>query len=90
MTATGTAATVATCWCTGADTQVVDCDTSFRRAYVNSENIFKCCARVKSLKYLRPCIERRCSFTPLIYSVNGMAGREAQASKKRITHLLAE
>ena len=28
--------------------------------------------------------------TPLIYSVDGMAGREAQAFEKRIAHLLVE
>ena len=34
--------------------------------------------------------ERRRSFASLIYSVDWMAGREAQAFKKRIAHLLAE
>ena len=47
-------------------------------------------ARVKKLKYLQPCAERRRSFTPLLYSVDRMAGKEAQAFEKRIAHLLAE
>ena len=72
------------------DTQVVDCDAPSRRSYMDSEKILESCARVKKLKYLQPCIERRRSFTPLIYSVDGMAGREAQAFEKRIAHLLAE
>ena len=39
---------------------------------------------------MQPCAEWRRSFTPLIYSVDGMAGREAQVFEKRIAHLLAE
>ena len=69
---------------------MVDCDASSRRNYMDSEKILESCARVKKLKYLQPCAERRRSFTPLIYSVDGMAGREAQAFEKRIAHLLAE
>ena len=72
------------------DTQVVNCDAPSRRNYMDSEKILKSCARVKRLHYLRLCVKRRRSFTPLIYSVDGMAGREAQAFEKRITHLLAE
>ena len=70
--------------------QVVDCDTPSRRNYIDSEKILESCARVKKLKYLQPCAERRRSFTPLIYSVDGMTGREAQAFEKRIAHLLAK
>ena len=57
---------------------------------MDSEKILESCARVKKLKYLQLCAELRRSFTPLIYSVDGMAGREAQAFEKRIAHLLAE
>ena len=56
------------------DTQVVDCDAPSRRNYMDSEKILESCARVKKLKYLQPCAERRRSFTPLIYSVDEMAG----------------
>ena len=45
---------------------------------------------MKRLQYLRPCAKWRRSFTPFVYSVDGMAGREVQAVKKRIAHLLAE
>jgi len=72
------------------DTQVINCNAPSWRAFVDSEKILESCARVKKLHYLQPCIERRRSFTPLIYSVDGMAGREAQAFEKRIAHLLAE
>ena len=57
---------------------------------MDSEKILESSARVKKLKYLQPCAERRHSFTPLIYSVDGMAGREAQVFKKRIAHFLTE
>ena len=70
--------------------QVVDCDTPSRRNYIDSEKILESCARVKKLKYLQPCAERRRSFTPLIYSVDRIVEREAQAFEKRITHLLEE
>ena len=72
------------------DTQVVDCDAPSRRNYMNSAKIFEACARVKKLKYLQPCAKRRRSFTSLIYSVDGIAGREAQAFEKRVAHLLAD
>ena len=57
---------------------------------MDSEKILESCARVKKLQYLRPCAKQRRSFTPFMYSVDGMAGREVQAVKKRIAHLLAE
>ena len=44
----------------------------------------------KKDKYLQACLDRRRSFTPLVYSVNGMACKEAQAFEKRITSLLAD
>ena len=69
---------------------MVDRDAPSRPNYMDSEKILESCARVKRLKYLQPCAERRSSFTPLIYSVDGMTGRETQAFEKRIAHLLAE
>ena len=72
------------------DRQVVDCNAPSRRNYINSEKILESCARIKKLKYLRQCVERRRSFALLIYSVDRMAEREAQAFEKRTAHLLAE
>ena len=40
----------------------------------------------KKNQYLRPCLEMRKDFTPLVYSVNGIAGREAE--KRLAYHLL--
>ena len=44
----------------------------------------------KKRKYLRPCLELRKDFTPMVYSVDGMAGREAKAAERRMAAYLAE
>ncbi|KAL3806424.1 hypothetical protein ACHAXA_007766, partial [Cyclostephanos tholiformis] len=42
----------------------------------------------KKDKYLWTCLELRKDFTPMVYSVDGIAGREAQNAEKRLaTHL---
>ena len=46
-------------------------------------------AKAKTDKYLDACLERRKSFTPLVYSVDGMACKEARAFEKRVASLLA-
>ena len=47
-------------------------------------------AKAKKAKYLQPCLDRRRNFTPLVYSVDGMACNEAMAFEKQIAYLLAE
>ena len=47
-------------------------------------------AKAKKAKYLQPCVYRRQISTPLVYSVNGMACKEAKAFENQITCLLAE
>lgn len=44
----------------------------------------------KKDKYLRKCLERRKHFVPLVFSVDGMAGREAKKAMKHLASLLAE
>ena len=44
----------------------------------------------KKAKYLQPCLDRRRSIAPLVYFVDGMACKEAQAFEKRIASLLAD
>ena len=46
-------------------------------------------AQVKKAKYLKACLDQQRTFTPLAYSVDGMAGVEARAFEKRIASLLA-
>ena len=43
----------------------------------------------KKDKYLNPCLQQRKDFTPLVYSVDGIAGREARNAEKRLGALLA-
>ena len=44
----------------------------------------------KKDKYLQAYLDWRWSFTPLVYSVDGMACKEAQAFEKRIASLLSD
>ena len=44
----------------------------------------------KKGKYLQACLDRRRSFTPLVYPIDGLACKEAQAFKKRIASLHAD
>ena len=63
-----------------------------RKERVAAEKVFVAlekAAKAKKDKYLDACLERRKSFTPLVYSVDGMACKEARAFEKRITSLLA-
>ena len=41
-------------------------------------------------KYLTSCLEMRKDFTPLVYSVDGVAGREVRSAEKRLTSMLAD
>ena len=44
----------------------------------------------KKNQYLCPCLEMRKDFTPLVYSVNGIAGREAKNAEKRLAYHLSK
>ena len=44
----------------------------------------------KKAKYLQACLDRRRQFTPLVFSVDGMRGKEADAACKRLAALLAQ
>ena len=39
--------------------------------------------------YLQACLERRRTFTPLVYSADGIPGAEALAAQKRFVALLS-
>ena len=43
----------------------------------------------KKKLYLQPCLERRRQFTPLVFSVDGLMGKEASAATKRLASLLS-
>jgi len=59
------------------DVQITDTQS---RSYRNKDyqNVLAQQEREKKNLYLRPCLEMRKDFTPLVYSVNGIAGREAK------------
>ena len=71
------------------DIRITDTDA---KSYYNmtSRKVLEKAAKVKKDKYLDACLERRRSFVPLIYSVDGMACKEALAFEKRVASLLAE
>ncbi len=66
------------------------CDTD-AKSYGNtsSAKVLAQAEKEKKRKYEAACLERRRDFTPLVYSVDGMPGKEARATEKRIASLLA-
>jgi hypothetical protein len=44
----------------------------------------------KKNQYLQPCLEMRKDFTPLVYSVDGITGREAKNAEKHLAYHLSE
>ena len=53
------------------------------------EKVLNKCEKLKKAKHLAPCLEQRRDFTPLVYSVDGMAGRETKQAERRAASLLA-
>ena len=70
------------------DIQVCDTDAKSYQS-IASAKVLERAAKVKKSKYLEACLERRRSFMPLIYSVDGMACKEARAYEKRVASLMA-
>ena len=71
------------------DVRVTDTDAKSYRA-TSSAKVLEKAAREKKGKYESACLEQRRSFMPLIYSVDGMAGKDARAFEKRIAALLSK
>ena len=71
------------------DMRVTDTDSKSYSSS-SSEKVLERAAKLKKDKYLQPCLERRRSFIPLVYSVDGMACKEALAWEKRIASMLAK
>lgn len=53
------------------------------------EKVLNKCEKLKKDKHLRACLQNRRDFTPLVYSVDGMAGRETKQAERRMASLLA-
>ena len=47
-------------------------------------------AKEKKDKYKTACLNRRLDFTPLVYSVDGMASKDVRTAEQRIAWLLAK
>ena len=47
------------------------------------------CEKEKKDKHLKPCLERRKDFVPLVYSVDGISGREAKSAERRLASALS-
>ena len=69
-------------------TWVTDTDV---RSYsdLSSSKVPKNTETMRKDKYLAPCLAMWKGFMPLVYSVDGMAGKEAKSFERRIASLLA-
>ena len=80
-------------WTRGRDTvfdiRITDCDCATHRGKPY-EKVLKEQEDEKKRKYLGTCRELRKDFTPLVYSVDGVPGREARSAERRIAAQLAE
>ena len=54
------------------------------------QNVLSQQEKEKKNQYLRPCLEMWKDFAPLVYSVDGIAGREAKNAEKRLANHLLE
>ncbi len=71
------------------DVRITDTQScSYRNKYYQKVLVQQ--EKEKKNQYLRPCLEMRKDFTPLVYSVDGIAGREAKNAEKRLPYHLLE
>ena len=70
------------------DVRITDTDARSHR-HKAPEKVLADQEKEKKDKYLATCHEQRKDFTPLVYSIDGMAGREARMAEKRLASYLA-
>ena len=71
------------------DVRITDTDArSYRRK--DPQKVIADQEKERKDKYLNACLERRKDFTPLVYSVDGIAGKEAKGAEKRLASHLAK
>ncbi len=70
------------------DIRVTDTDAPSYRS-MDPHKILAKQEREKKAKYNAPCLARRRTFTPLVFSVDGLRGAEATAATKKLASLLA-
>jgi hypothetical protein len=71
------------------DVRITDSDAPSHRT-VEVSKLLARQEKEKKGKYLQNCLEMRKDFTPLVYTVDGVAGREARSAEKRLAALLAD
>ena len=71
------------------DVRVTDLDNSSQRAS-SSKTVLARHEREKKAKYLALCIRQRKTFTPLVFSVDGLVGKECDAAIKRVSSLISQ
>jgi hypothetical protein len=70
------------------DIRVTDTDAPSYRGMAPKKVLEKH-EKEKKDKYVEPCLARRRTFTPLVFSVDGLRGTEAEAASKRLASRLA-
>ena len=71
------------------DIRITDLEADYQRG-TSAKKVLARHEKEKKKKYLQACLSRRRHFTPLVYSVDGMCGREAIAFRKHLAAKLAE
>ena len=67
--------------------KIINCDAPSRHRST-SEKVLSDNEKRKKKKYLQACLDQRMHFTPLVFSTDGMMGRETKAFLKRLSHHL--
>ena len=70
------------------DVRVTDTDAPSQRD-ADPHTVLERHERSKKRKYLEPCLARGRSFTPLVFSADGLFGKEATAAIRRLACALA-
>ena len=71
------------------DVRITDTDCRSNR-HTEPHKILARQEKEKKQKYLDPCLERRRTFTPLVFSVDGLRGKECAAASRRLALLLSK
>ena len=72
----------------GIDARVTDTDAPTYRGQ-DPHKVLAKHEKEKKDKYVEHCVARRCHFTPLVFSVDGLRGSEANAATKKLASRLA-
>jgi hypothetical protein len=70
------------------DVRITDTECRSTRNHDPSKVLAKC-EKLKKDKHLHACLEQRRDFTPLVYSVDGMSGRETKQAERQIASALS-